>query len=496
MNRLYFSQKKPVCVDIIGPLDKYSTIDNNNPILDEYNPVSDDKRGIVYNKIVAYLTKLGIIYDPILQDFSKLDIYGTYSKYEEVLIKGEIQTLVRISLPFYNLKSGEYVSIMENLKNFSNTYTLREKFDNFLGTELGIDYDLSHDDIEKGHCLVPLLNGIFNPCLESENGLYPFSLLPHCGYFYPIVNPHPYDLYFEPIAESELYSCPESEDFLKILGDRASLNFFLTWSGAVLFSNPFRLQSLVMLYGPGGTGKTSLANCLASILGDSTDTPSIRDLITPRGRASMIGKRLAIVSETESSYDKALISALKDLSGGIPIGVDPKFKHPFRINPPALLFTGNVFPDVDSSDSGFKRRMCILDCSAILENDIDWIKLMSDNQHKNWLFNASYYAWMNNGNKPLENLKSQPMRDMESRFYLYNSFMSWINDYFCTVDNQSVRDLLDGRSLRDLHDEYSYHVKDYLNGKPLGKIAFSEKIQTNYRMKLVKSNDQRIFKKR
>lgn len=472
----------PICVEFIEKTQN-----------SDYYPFSDDGKNINYRKCALYLQARGYLYDIFSQDFFKLECDGLYYSVPEEDIVTELYSLIYFHNLNFNAEPRHINSIVGVFKGICTSSTLSEKFMEFLKTsDLGMDYEIGYNDEMMGYHMIQLTNGIFNPCAES--GDYPFKLLPHNGLYFPSQGSKPYNLEFYPIPESDLFSIPICDDFLKILGDKRTLECFLWWSGAVLFSKPYRLPVFVLLYGPGGTGKDSLSGCLSSILGEMSGNVPLSEFGDPRNIAPLIGKKLNISSEMEGAYDKGLLKSIKSMTGGTKIHVNPKFKQPRDIDPPALLFTGNVFPDIDTSDTGIMRRVHVYDCSADLVNDgIDWPILMRDNDHKNWLFNASYYYWRKYRDMPPDKMKSESMRKMESRFNLFNPLSSWIFEKFGTLERAIIRKKLIRSTLTELYDEYCLFVNE-ARGKPLGRLRFSEKLQTDYGLKLAPIGSTRVFK--
>lgn len=474
----------PVCTDIVGPLERFH---------DEFNPFSEDGKSLIYGRVVHYLSRAGYVFNEFHSEFYKLCSEGFYIHVDEHSLKNEIYSLIKASNPHFNTESRMVKSIVEEFKSLITVSDLDSKFNEFLSSDLGTDYELDYRDINEGYRLVQLSNGLFNPCLKSEN--YPFTLLPHCGYYFPPEGVGPYDLDFSPIPESELFSRVESEDFLTIIPDKKTLEFFLWWSGAVLFSYPFRLPMFLLLYGPGGTGKTTIVSCLLSILGRAGGHATLSCLTDQKSQSCFIGKKLNLSSEMEGDYDKRLISSIKEITGGEPIQVEQKYKDPIEIYPPALVFTGNVFPEIDSSDTGVLRRACVINCTNYLEDSgVDWPKLMKDNDHKNWLFNASYYYWVKNKDKMPSHMKSDSMREMEHQFKLINPFLNWVFDYCGTLDKEQVRKRFIGVPLVSLYDSYRGSLYELNVAKPKSKHRFSQKIQTDYDLVLEPYHNVRVFK--
>lgn len=474
---------KPVCVDVLN---------NINLATDTYFPFADDGKTLVYPKITKYLHRIGFVYNQFNSTYYRLDpSTGLYYPVSDFDLSVEIYKFISHCNPSYSIKKSHIESI---ICSFNMTYHLNELYDryiDFLSTEEGSFYEF--DRFHKEHSLIQLNNGLFHPFLDYANDGYPFHLLPNCGVFFPHDGTR-YDIDFYPIDESRIFLETPYDDFLTILGDHKTLEFFLWWAGAVLFSYPFRLPMFLLLYGPGGTGKTAIASSLISILGMAGGNADLSCLLDQKSKSCLIGKRLNLSSEMEGNYDKRLLSAIKEITGGSPIQVERKYKDAQTIYPPALIFTGNVFPEIDTSDTGIFRRACVIWCNTNLDHTgLDWPKIMSDNEHKNWLFNAAYYIWMKNSDKLPNDMKSESMLEIESRMIIYSPFTNWIENYCNTMDRETIRSLLSGRTLNELHMNYSSYVYD-LMGKPLSRNKFSEKIQNDYEMVLTPIHNQRVFK--
>lgn len=481
----YLSKKlQPIHVDVLS---------NVGSGKEYYYPFNDDGSRLNYSNITKYLSRLGYIYCEYLDVFFKLDKYeGVYNPTNQLTLTTEIYKLIKYCNPTYNIETKHISSIFLEFKASYNTTYLEDEFSKFLETEDGMDYDVGV--MNENSRLIQLRNGIFRSFCESDG--YPFKLLPNSGLYFPSENDVSYDLFFKPISESEIFNELEYDDFLTILGDDMTLKFFLWYCGCVLFSYPFKKQVFLLLYGPGGTGKTALANSLGSIMGKSVSHANLSCLLDQKGKSCLIGKRLNVTSELEGKFDKRLTSALKELCDGNLIQVEQKYQAPTEIYPPAFIFTGNTFPDIDTSDTGIYRRACVINCTTNLEGTgVNWPALMTDNDHKNWLFNASYYVWKNNIDKIANDLKSESMKEIQSRMFLSNSFITWIEFYFGTIDRDKVRDLIEGKTLQVLYDNYDNYIRNY-NGKPMIRTKFNEKIQNDYNLVYVPIHGMRIYKKK
>lgn len=476
---------KPCCVDILTDIEDAINV---------YPPFTSDGHSLIFNNIAKYLNRIGLFYNQYEKQYYQLDpSTGIYYTIVEEDIISKIYDYIGYINGLFNVRKYHIDSILQALKAKYNLNELNEKFDYFLRTdERGIDYSFDYNHADAS--LFQLNNGIFNPFLEYD-GL-PFKLLPNCGLYFS-QSLMRYDVNFIPILKEDIFSTMEYEDFLKILGDHETVVFFLWWAGVLFFTYPFKKPMFLLLYGPGGSGKDALASCIKSILGrESYSDNTLFNLITPREISNFDKRRLNIASELEGYYDKKLIGAIKRLTGGGEVNVDPKFKSQKSIFPPALLLLGNVFPELDPSDTGIKRRTCIIDCSADVEKSgVYWQELLTDPEHKNWIFNAAYYIWVENKDKLPYQMKSDSMLKIEDRMRALNPFVSWLEYYFVSSNYDDIREGVYDRSLTELYDSYSQYMYELgPQYTPMPRLKFSEKMQNDYRLVLKPKHNVRVFR--
>lgn len=144
-------------------------------------------------------------------------------------------------------------------------------------------------------------------------------------------------------------------------GDGSYIAYLQMLSGMALFGSVYE-EGIVIAYGPGKNGKSTLFNALAAVLGDYAGTLDIAVLTTDRQNrgaalATLRGKRLVIAGELEEGK-RLSVSTLKQISSTDPITVEEKYRSPETIIPThTLILYSNHEPRVGSTDDGTWRRI-------------------------------------------------------------------------------------------------------------------------------------------
>ncbi|MBO4886466.1 MAG: amidohydrolase family protein, partial [Clostridia bacterium] len=125
-------------------------------------------------------------------------------------------------------------------------------------------------------------------------------------------------------------------------------------------------ENLIIAYGEGGNGKSTLFNLLAHVLGDYSGSLSAETLTANCRKnkspeyAELRGKRLVIAAELEEGMrlDTAVV---KKLCSTDPIKAEKKFKAPFDFIPShsTVLYT-NHLPKVGTNDKGTWDRLVVV----------------------------------------------------------------------------------------------------------------------------------------
>ncbi|EBV0930621.1 DNA primase [Salmonella enterica subsp. enterica serovar Newport] len=128
----------------------------------------------------------------------------------------------------------------------------------------------------------------------------------------------------------------------------------------MVLANRYDWQLFLEVTGPGGSGKSILAEIATLLAGeDNATSANIDTLEDPRKRASLIGFSLIRLPDQEKwSGDGA---GLKAITGGDAVSVDPKYQNPYSTHIPAVILAVNNNPMrfTDRSGGVSRRRVII-----------------------------------------------------------------------------------------------------------------------------------------
>lgn len=135
-----------------------------------------------------------------------------------------------------------------------------------------------------------------------------------------------------------------------------------------------KTEALVLAYGSGGNGKSTLFNLWSRVLGDYAGSLSA-EVLTANCRknkspelAELRGKRLIIAAELGEGQ-RMDTATLKKICSTDDIQAEKKYRDPFRFRPShtAILYT-NFLPKIDTNDSGTWDRILAVPFNANFRN--------------------------------------------------------------------------------------------------------------------------------
>jgi P4 family phage/plasmid primase-like protien len=161
--------------------------------------------------------------------------------------------------------------------------------------------------------------------------------------------------------------CPRWMAFLNeaLGGDAGAVRFIQQWFGYCLTGDT-SAHALLFIYGPGGSGKTTILNIMAELMGAYAINVATSTLTKKTHQAHaqelarLDGARMASVSETTKGvrWDENLI---KSLTGGDRVTANFMRQNSFEFVPQMkLVIVGNNQPSLSDVDTAIQRRFNIL----------------------------------------------------------------------------------------------------------------------------------------
>jgi putative DNA primase/helicase len=147
---------------------------------------------------------------------------------------------------------------------------------------------------------------------------------------------------------------------------RAIISHLQEWFGLnLVFNSGF--QRLLVLWGQGGTGKSTIIQALIDMLGyENVSTVTLRGLANRFGVAQTVGKLANIVGDMGIG-ERIDSGVLKDMVSGGLIQVEEKYKMPYSFySTVRFTFCANQPPMVEDSEDGFWRRVDMIECPNVV----------------------------------------------------------------------------------------------------------------------------------
>lgn len=148
-------------------------------------------------------------------------------------------------------------------------------------------------------------------------------------------------------------------------GDEDLKRYVQTVCGMALYGKVLT-DGMVIVYGPGGNGKSTMFEVISKVLGDYAATMR-PEILVPRNNGSepygieeCRGRRLVLMGETDEGA-RMNVSMMKRLTSRDFISANPKHKQPFSFMPThTLVLHTNYLPRLGQLDDGTKRRITVI----------------------------------------------------------------------------------------------------------------------------------------
>ena len=153
-------------------------------------------------------------------------------------------------------------------------------------------------------------------------------------------------------------------------GDDGLRGFLQLAAGMALVGKVYQ-EGILIAYGGGRNGKSTLFNALGQVLGDYAGSIDVRTLTTDQSNkgaamATLRGKRLVVTGELEE-HQRLSAAILKQLASTDKLNIEEKYKQPETVEQSntLVLFT-NHLPRVGSTDGGTWRRIQVIPFRATI----------------------------------------------------------------------------------------------------------------------------------
>ena len=235
-------------------------------------------------------------------------------------------------------------------------------------------------------------------------------------------------------------------DFMKrvTVGNKELEQYLQEVAGMCVIGHVLR-ENLIIAYGSGGNGKSTLFNLLARVLGDYSGAISAETLIVNNRQnkqpeyAELRGKRLIIAAELEEGtrLDTAVV---KKLCSTDPIYAAKKFKDPFQFTPSHTisLYT-NHLPKIGTNDKGTWDRIIAIPFLANFRGMEGEILNYADYLFENC--GGAVLTWIINGARRFidNNYKIAMPQCVQQAIEQYRNNNDWIGNFLeecCEIGGQ------------------------------------------------------------
>lgn len=274
-----------------------------------------------------------------------------------------------------------------------------------------------------------------------------------------------------PMAEFLTHICSNNSQTLAIL--RACLYLILT--------NNLSYQVALYIYGPGGTGKSTLINILVHLLGPSGSiTTSLRALQSRFGISPLKDKLLLILSELPLILG-AEPQILKNIIGGDVLPFEEKYKNPTQILASFfLIITSNSLWNLKNNSTGMARRFVYMPFFNKPKNKIlDLFSISSDHKAKGILTNylPALVNWILSCPSQCLELLSQGGEIATSlinpdSLVTTNPIKAWVQERLVQDSKSTVQIGGNGSGIETLYGNYISWTKSF--SEDVGNVNFNQ----------------------
>ncbi|MBM7616615.1 P4 family phage/plasmid primase-like protein [Weissella uvarum] len=165
-----------------------------------------------------------------------------------------------------------------------------------------------------------------------------------------------------------------------LLGDEVQT--LSEWFGYMFFNDMATMNNIVFIQGTGGNGKSTLLHTLSQAFGQYAGGYSISQLDGRDGDRfldELSRKQVNIIAESDPYITENGLNLIKKLTGGDPVGANPKGKKPYTfINTAKFIVSANYNLPAIENEPEFRRRFVLLHAGAPAISTMDNPKAFKD----------------------------------------------------------------------------------------------------------------------
>lgn len=224
-------------------------------------------------------------------------------------------------------------------------------------------------------------------------------------------------------------------------------------------------EGIVMAYGPGGNGKSTLVNSIGNVLGEYTGSIAIKILTTERQNsgpalATLRGKRLVVAGELEENQ-RLSVSTLKQLASTDKLVIEEKYHSPEEVKQThtLILFT-NHLPRVGSTDGGTWRRLTVVPFLSKVAPDksiLNYTETLTREAGEailSWVVHGAVKFCANHFKIPLPAVVAEATREYQAR-------EDWLSNFLAERCTRDPNGRVQSSELYAAYREWSQGTGDY-----------------------------------
>ena len=218
------------------------------------------------------------------------------------------------------------------------------------------------DNLEPGTWIKGQPEGTVGPFLAAPDGILDLARLGELDTKLIPTNPDFFTLTALPVTPDRDAGCPHWTTFLEetFPGDMEAIQTIQEAVGYCLWPD-CRFETFFVLFGPGNTGKSTLAETIQAMLGkDNLGSIPLERFGERFALSALVGKLANIVFDS-SEIDRAAEGTLKALVSGEPVAVEQKHSPVTTMRLSAKhIFITNILPRFHDTTDGIWRRLVLL----------------------------------------------------------------------------------------------------------------------------------------